>query len=314
MALNIFLFVLGLILIVLGGNFFVDAAVWLSEKLRVPKFIIGATIVSLATTLPELVVSLIATLGGKYEMAAGNAIGSVVANIGLILAIGITVMPVTKKKNLLLKSLLLLGAACVTLLFSLGGTLGVLPACLLLAICICFMTVNLVEGKRAEEIAPSLHTPVTGKEIVINVAKFGLGVSGLVWGSNLLVTQGSAIALSLGVPESIIAVTIVAIGTSLPELVTTITALCKKQASLSVGNILGANIMDIAFIMPICALISGGLIITNQTLWLDLPTCILLIVVAFLIPALRKKYSRVIGISLLLVYAVYLTLLMSFFM
>ena len=291
-----------------------DAAVWLSEKFRVPKFIIGATIVSLATTLPELIVSVIATVGGKYEMAAGNAIGSIVANIGLILAISITVMPAeAKKSGLLLKSILLIGATAVTFLFSLGGRLSYVPAAILLVIWLVFMTTNLLEGKRAEENMPSLHEPVTVKEIIINILKFGLGTAGLVFGSDLLVDEGSAIASVLGVPESIIAVTIVAIGTSLPELVTTVTALCKKQASLSVGNILGANIMDIAFIMPICALISGGLTIKTQTLMLDLPTCAILAATAFLIPALRKKYSRLIGIALLVMYVAYLSLLIILF-
>lgn len=314
MAINIFLFTLGLVLIIIGGNFFVDAAVWLSEKLRVPKFIVGATIVSLATTLPELIVSIIATLSGKYEMAAGNAIGSIIANIGLILAISIAVTPCeVKKSGLILKSFLLLTAAFVTLFFSTKGTLGIIPAAILLLIWLSFMAINLIDGKRAEDVAPSLHTPVVGKEIALNILKFGLGTAGLVFGSDLLVDYGSAIASSLGASEGIIAVTIVAIGTSLPELVTTITALCKKQASLSVGNILGANIMDIAFIMPICALISGGLIITDQTLLLDLPVCILLTIVAFTIPAFRKKYSRGIGIILLIMYAVYLALLLTFF-
>ncbi|MCH5163826.1 MAG: calcium/sodium antiporter [Clostridiales bacterium] len=314
MAINIFLFTLGLILIIVGGNFFVDAAVWLSEKLLVPKFIIGATIVSLATTLPELIVSIIATLSGKYEMAAGNAIGSIVANIGLILAISIAVMPCeVKKSGLILKSCLLLGSAFVTLFFSTQGTLGIIPAAILLLLWLSFMAINLIDGKRAEDAAPSLHTPVSGKEIAISMIKFGLGTAGLVFGSDLLVDQGSAIASSLGVPEGIIAVTIVAIGTSLPELVTTITALCKKQASLSIGNILGANIMDIALIMPVCAFISGGLIISRQTLLLDLPACILLTIVAFNVPACRKKYSRAIGISLLIMYAIYLTLLLTFF-
>lgn len=311
MIINIFLFTLGLVLIVVGGNLFVDSAIWISEKLRVPKFIIGATVVSVATTLPELSVSLIATLGGKYEIAAGNAIGSVVANIGLILAISIIVMPCEiKKQRQLFKSALLLAAAIVTLVFGINGSLNILPSVLLLLIWITFMGINLYDGKKAEELAPSLHTPVLAKEIVLTLVKFGLGIGMLVCGSNLLVTQGCNIARTLKISESVIAVTIVAVGTSLPELVTTVTALIKKQPSLSVGNILGANIMDIAFIMPICVFASGELIIKSQTLMLDLPMCIILTLLAFVYPAAKKKYTRIIGIIALALYAAYIAALL----
>lgn len=314
MIVDIVMFCLGLVLIVAGGNFFVDASVWAAEKLRVPKFIIGATVVSLATTLPELLVSVLAAAGGKYEMAAGNAIGSVVANTGLILAIGIVAMPCeSKRTGLMIKSLMLLGVIAVTFLFSLGGTLGYAPAALLLLIWVGFMALNLVDGKKAEELAPSLHTPVTFKDIAIDLLKFGLGTAGLVFGSRLLVGNGADIAASLGVPEGIIAVTIVAVGTSLPELVTAITAICKKQTSLSVGNIIGANITDMAFIVPICAYIAGGLPVKAQTLWLDLPVALVLTALAFTLPAARKKYSRPIGIALLAIYVAYLAAIIVFF-
>ncbi len=309
---EILLFILGIGLIIFGGNFFVDSSVWISDKLRIPKFIIGATIVSIATTLPELTVSVLATCGGKFDMAAGNAIGSIVCNIGLILAISIIAAPskVGKRKFPAAKSALLLCALIVTLIFS--PVLSYLPAAILICIWLAFMTTNIVECKRGEEL-PSLHTPVKSKDLAINIIQFGLGAAALIFGSNLLVNKGSIIAASCGVPESVIAVTVIAIGTSLPELVTTITALCKKHASLSVGNILGANIMDIALIMPVCSFISGGLILTKQTLMLDLPTCIVFTFLAFILPVIKKKYSRQIGISLLLLYAVYLTLLFIFF-
>lgn len=314
MIINILFFILGIGLIIFGGNFFVDSSVWISDKLRIPKFIIGATIVSIATTLPELTVSVLATWGGKIEMATGNAIGSVVCNIGLILAIGITAMPIKikNKKLFTLKSVLLLSALIVTFIFSLSGRLSYFSAVILLVLWLIFMTLNIIEGKKGDDVT-SLHTPVKVKDLTFNIVKFALGTVGLILGSNLLVNKGSEIACSCGVPESVVAVTVIALGTSLPELVTTVTALCKKQVSLSVGNILGANIMDIAFIMPVCALISGGLSITLQTILLDLPTSIVLTALAFIIPSFKKKFSRWIGISLLLLYVIYLTLLFIFF-
>ncbi len=297
---NVLLFAAGLLLIIIGGDLFVEASVGIAEKLRIPKFVIGATIVSLATTLPELIVSVLATLGGKYEMAAGNAIGSIVANIGLILAITLVFSP--QKGNRRITAALLIAAELVTLLFSLHGKLGYVAAGLLFATCIAFLTFNLRESRlNNSSVAPG--------GTLKHIAMFFLGVVGLIVGSRLLVSKGSALAASLGVPESVIAVTIVAIGTSLPEFVTSISALIKGQSSLSVGNILGANIMDVAFIMPICALISGGLTIRPQTLLLDLPFCLVLSTLAFF----PKKKGRALGIALLSLYALYLALLFIFF-
>lgn len=299
--LKVALFGLGLILIIVGGNVFVDSSVRLAERLRIPKLIIGATVVSLATTLPELIVSVLATKGGSYEMASGNAIGSVVVNTGFILAIALIAAP--QEGNCKGKAALLIVAEIITLIFSLSGKLGAIASLPLFATCIVFMWLNVKEGLNEEQSDKN-------KGLAFTIVSFALGITCLIFGSRLLVRQGSALAAALGVPESIIAVTIVAMGTSLPELVTSITALIKKQGSLSLGNILGANIMDIAFIMPICALVGGGLIISKQTLILDLPFCLLLSLIAFL----PKKRTRLIGFILLALYGVYLALLLTFFL
>lgn len=298
--LTVLLIAAGLVLIVVGGNVFVDASVAISERLRIPKFMIGATVVSLATTLPELIVSVLSTLGGRYEMAAGNAVGSIVANTGLILAVALIAAPT--ETNCRLKAMLLLAAEAITLAFSLGGRLNVLAALPLLAICVAFMALNLSDGQ-SDEIASSPQ-----KGLVLALLGFFAGVACLIVGSRLLVNKASELAASLGVSDGVIAVTIVALGTSLPELITSITAAVKKESALSLGNILGANIMDIAFIMPVCALIGGGLTIKSQTLLLDLPFCIALTLVAFF-----PKKSRCVGGILLAIYVVYLILLVTFF-
>ncbi len=311
---------IGLALIVAGGNAFVDSSIAISEKLRIPKFVIGATIVSIATTLPELTVSVLSTLSGKVELAAGNAIGSVVVNTGFILAIALIASkrPVSLGEEELhaeksgdrppdrhvLKSAILIVAELITLCFSVTGKLTAIAAIPLIVACIAFLGLNLRDGLNA-----ATNEATSGASVLGSAVRFVLGIAGLIVGSRLLVERGSELAASLGVPDGVIAATIVALGTSLPELVTSVTAMIKGQGSLSLGNILGANIMDIAFIMPICALIGGGLAIRTQTLLLDLPMCVALSVIAFL----PKGKERIRGVALLCLYAVYIALLLTFF-
>ncbi len=300
------LFAIGLLLIIKGGDYFVDAASWIAEVSGIPKFIIGATVVSIATTLPELIVSAIAAFEGKPDMAIGNAIGSVTANTGLIMAISIVCIPAAIRRSAyLVKSLLLILAVAGMWIFSLSGQLSPIGCVALIIIFAVFIYENIQSAKKG---ASSERTKVQGKrEVWINLIKFIGGCAGIVIGANLLVDNGSTIAAMIGIPESVIAVTMIAIGTSLPELVTTITAIVKKQSALSVGNIIGANIIDTTLILPVCAVISGQTLpMSAQTFYVDLPICLLVIII-MLVPALiQKKFSRWQGITSLLVYLSYL--------
>ena len=142
-----------------------------------------------------------------------------------------------------------------------------------------------------------------------NVVFFALGAAAIVLGSNLLINGGSSIAAALGVPERVIAITMVAIGTSLPELVTTITAIRKRQAHLSAGNIIGANIIDLALILPICSLVSGGTFaVSAASLSVDFPVCFALVLIAMVPLLIRQKASRAQGVLLLICYAAYIIL------
>ena len=147
------------------------------------------------------------------------------------------------------------------------------------------------------------------KEIWINIAKFVVGAIGIVWGADLLVDNGSALAALAGVDDRIIGVTIIAVGTSLPELITTITAIVKKQSSLSVGNILGANIIDLSLILPLSSFVSGkALPITEAAARIDLPACLLVGCIALIPAMLFQKFQKWQGVLLLAVYGVYLVL------
>ncbi len=353
----LFLLALGIILVVKGGDWFVDAASWIAEVSGIPTFIIGATIVSVATTLPEILVSSIAAAQGSAGLAIGNAVGSVNCNIALILAISLLFIPSKfKRKDYAAKMALLLVA--ISVLWAVSATADKVvnwwEAIIVLAIFLAFMVENLLSAKKhASQLA--LETPVekpdsvqvansvfangngalsyyaeaqqrkkltikrTGMviekaDIGKNILKFIIGAGCIVLGAQLMCDNGSELARIASVPEDIIGVTILAVGTSLPELVTTITSIIKKKADLSVGNIIGANVIDISLILPLCAFISAGkfgttLPISAQSAVIDFPFCLAVAAVA-LIPALiAGRFKRWQGGALLAGYVAYITLL-----
>lgn len=306
---ELLLFVIGLVLIVKGGDLFVDAASWIAEVSGIPKFIVGATIVSLATTLPEMIVSVMAAVEGKVDMAVGNAVGSVTANTALIFAIAVLFMTVElTRRQYLTKSVILIASSAVVLLASLTGQFQFWGTIVLFLLFFAFIFENVKQAKL--EMHDAEKPAFSGKDLTKNLVMFVLGAAGIVVGSRLLVDSGSAIATYLGVPESIIAVTLVAVGTSLPELVTTITSIIKKQSSLSAGNIIGANIIDLCLILPLCDLVSAEkLPISHQSIVLDMPVCLLVVVTCVLPMLLRQKSSKVQGAVLLVLYIGYLIVL-----
>ena len=304
------LFAVGLLCIIKGGDWFVDAATWIASVSGIPQFIIGATIVSLATTLPEILVSVMAAASGSVEMATGNAIGSVTANTGMILAISILFMPaVIQRRKYLPKSLILLGSIVLLWVLSLSGELTIIGAAVMMALFIFFIFQNISEARKEMGEKPvDAKALVTKRSIIKNIVLFVLGAAGIVVGSRLMVDYGTIIATDiLGVPERVVSLTMVAIGTSLPELVTTITAIVKKQSALSVGNIIGANVIDMILILPLCSFVMGGsLPVAWSTLWVDLPVSLAVAVIT-LVPALISgKFRRWQGAAALAVYAGYM--------
>lgn len=312
---TVVLFALGVLFIVKGGDLFVGAASWFAEVSGIPKLIVGATVVSFATTLPELLVSALAAAEGKVDMAIGNAVGSVTANIGLIMGISLLCMPsIIKRSDYLVKSLLMLFAAAFIVLFGYRGELPLVYSSILVLIFAAAMYDNIRTARSAMKtnaMGAMAQTSLTANKSALrmNIMRFILGTIGIVVGAQLLVNSGSELARIIGVPERIIGVTIIAIGTSLPELVTTITAILKKQAALSVGNIIGANIIDLSMILPICAFISGGALpISAQVAAIDLPFSLLVGLIAVVPMLITQKFHRAQGIFLLLTYGVYLLL------
>lgn len=302
------LFLLGIVLIVKGGDLFVDAATWMAEASGIPKFIVGATIVSLATTLPELLVSSMAAAELKTDMAIGNAVGSVTANTGLILAVSLVFMPAAiRRSQIAVKGVILVLSTLFLWLLSSTDGLSLVESAVLLLLFAAFIAENVHSASKNSE--PAERIAVTRRDLLKNIALFIVGAVALVIGSDLLVDNGTILAVALGVPERIIAVTMIAIGTSLPELVTAVTAIAKKQSSLSVGNIFGANIIDITIILPLCALISHGTLpVAAESVRIDMPVCLVETVIAVVPTLILKRFTRAQGVLMLAVYAAYLAL------
>ena len=317
-ALTVLLLLAGLFFIVKGGDLFVSSASWIAEVSGIPKLVVGATVVSFATTLPELLVSSFAAASGNVSISVGNAVGSVTANFGLIMAIGLMFMPcAVKRGDYALKSFLMLGGGAVLLVLCRSMTLAFLPSLALVAIFVVFMTDNgaraVKEQRRSSSGKGTERRKIQNKkEIFSNIAKFIFGVAGIVIGADLLSDNGQAIALQMGVPPRIVAITVIAIGTSLPELVTTVTAIVKGENELSFGNIIGANIIDIALILPVSAALSKGgmLVIDNpRSVLIDMPVMIALGAVALVPMLISGKFRRWQGALILALYLIYLVLM-----
>ena len=314
------LFAVGIVLIVKGGDWFVDGAVWAAEITRIPKFIIGATIISVATTLPEIFVSTIAAMEGHgilvsqvgdYIAASQDKVGmaSVICNTAMILAISIIFMPIAvDKRSFAPKGILLIAAVCALFLLSRSGSFSIAGAAVLLFIFLLYITENIRSAKREAGAEETEEAPASDrKSIVLNILRIVGGAACIVVGSQLLVSNGSLIAASWGVSEAIIGVTIVAIGTSLPELVTAVTSLIKKQSSMSVGNVIGANVIDTTLILAVCSFVYGGkLPVSAQNIYLDFPVAIVVTLIAIIPTIVCRRFQRWQGVLMLAVYVAYL--------
>ena len=298
-------FLIGLLFICKGGDWFVDASTYIARAFGIPKYIIGATIVSFATTMPEMIVSVAAALKGSSVMAIGNSVGSVSANTGIILGISLICLPAAiRREEYLMKNLLYLGCLVMLLISFQDNIFSPSDSILLILSGILFLSMNVknaVKTRKEKE-----QKRIVKKELTKNLIYFVLGAAAIVAGSHLLIQSACEIAKQLHISEDIISVTILAMGTSLPEFVTTITAIIKKESALSVGNIVGANVIDTAFILPVCTLITGEhLSVGTQMKLIDLPICLILSAIALLPMLFRQKIGRQDGIIVLLIYIAY---------
>lgn len=314
MIIPVILFIVGLVLLIKGGDWFVDGATGIAHRFRIPEILIGATVVSIGTTLPEVMVSAGAALSGHGEIAYGNAIGSIICNTSLIAAITIAIKPalVNRKPLILSVSFFYIAAILYASVAYFTGNFSRGVGIALLSIFVVYMIVSVIQakkelsGNKAEEQSENEGSLI--KEIIILV----VGAAVIAVGADLLVDNGTLIAQMLGVPETVIALTFVALGTSLPELVTAVTSLIKGHGALSLGNIIGANLFNLVLVSGVSTVLSpfpvpnsSQVFGINSSLAIDIPV-MFAVMSLMVIPALiRGKLSRVQGILLLLIYAAF---------
>ena len=371
MLVSVLLFAVGLVLLIKGGDWFVDGATGIAKRFNLPDIVVGATVVSIGTTLPEVMVSTTGALQGSGAMAYGNAIGSIICNTALIAAISITCNPgpVNVKSMKTPAVFFFLSAAmyCVA-----AYALGTFPRWLgfvMLAVFVVYMVLTVRNGLKNPEAAgeeeedggegtPWIALGIIGavallvalsgmffeempiwlpvvmaviavgvlllgskipavageRNLILEILLLAAGAGIIAVGADLLVEHGQVIALGLGVPETVVALLFVALGTSLPELVTTITSLRKGRASLGVGNVIGANVFNLVLVSGVAVslapfdvpventLLDTGL---NLSLVFDIPVMLGVMSLMIFPALLRKKLSRWQGIVLLCIYAAF---------
>ncbi len=331
MLVPVLLFIVGLLLLIKGGDWFVDGATGIAHHFHIPELLIGATVVSIGTTLPEVMVSASAAFSGHGEIAYGNAIGSIICNTSLIAALTIAIRPGNVDRKTLISPVLFFFAAAAFYAFTAytSGHFSRTTGFLLLGLFVVYMVYTVLQMKgqhttpapAAESASkdgssgndnsgsePAEQENSMGKNIVLLI----VGAVLIAIGARLLVDNGTLIAQALGVPESVIALTFVALGTSLPELVTAITSLAKGHGALSLGNVIGANLFNLVLVsgisiaiapfdIPQSSVVAGH----NASLAVDIPVMFFVMLLMTVPAILRNKLARVQGILLLCIYAAY---------
>lgn len=316
MILQVVLLLLGLVLLVKGGDLFVSAAIRIAEFLRMPRVVIGSTLVSLATTTPELVVSTMAGSKGESGLAVGNAIGSCICNVGLILGITAAFRNVEVHPRALRTPLIAMcGFGVLLFVMTLGLSLSRWQGAILIAGGLVYFIYDFVhhardtkpavvaEARAIEQAAAGRWEWFQGRDG--SIVQFLIGAGIVVIGSRLLVDAAVNLAAALGIPSIIIGLTVIAVGTSLPELVTAVASTRKNVSDLAVGNVLGANIANLTFIVGMAAMLSD---VKMQRPTQLLNFIALLAVFGLLLWMLLndRKLSRKEGVALLVTYSFYL--------
>ena len=311
----ILLLIVGIILLVKGADLFVDGACDLSEKLKIPAYLVGITVVAFGTSLPEAAVSITAAIEGSNEIAIGNVIGSNIFNTLMVLGASALITPVMVKKALFARDFPFCIGITVLLLalivFPFGKTVSIarLEGCVFLAIFTVFMVYSIIAGKKEGGDTADAQEETKDIPLFKCILYIVLGIAGVVAGGTLTVNGAEMLAKAIGMSETVIGLTVVAIGTSLPELVTSMVAAKKNQNDIAVGNVIGSNIFNILFILGISSVITpiapkDPFIVTDALVL----TGIMIMTFLFSIP--KKKINRPMGVAMILIYAAYTAFLL----
>lgn len=299
--LNYVLLVVGFVLLIKGADFFVDGASSIAAKLKVPSLIIGLTVVSLGTSLPEAAVSISASLSGSNAISLGNVIGSNLFNLLVVVGASAVILPIATDKDLLKRDMPVnIGITVLLCVLLLDGTLSRIDAAILLVLLAAYMFI-LIRGalkNRAEE-EDEKKVLSWVKSLIFVV----VGAAAIIFGGDMVVDNATAIATKLGMSETLVGLTIVAIGTSLPELVTSIIAAKKGDSGIAMGNVMGSSIFNILFILGMAGVIQP--LTADSAFFIDSSILIGIGVITMIFALTKKKTGRLEGAALLLIYIGY---------
>lgn len=311
MILNCLLIILGFILLIKGADLLVDGASGIAKKFHIPEIIIGLTIVSIGTSMPELFVSITSAIDGLEDISLGNVIGSNICNLLLILGLSATINPIIfKKETRIIEIPMNLGITILFLILcNIGNEVSRIDSVILITLFVAFIIYTIIIAKKGDEPNEEVVENKKQRKTIFNIIFITIGIVALKFGGDFVVENAEAIAKHFNISEKIIGLTIVAIGTSLPELVTSVTAAIKKDSDIAIGNIIGSNIFNMLLIIGAASAINPIKYNTSYNLQM-----IILIVATFvlgLFPYTDKKdeMTRSNGITYLMLYALYMVVL-----
>ena len=321
MIIQIIFIIIGFLLLIKGADFLVKGGSNIAKRFHIPEIVIGLTIVSIGTSMPELFISVTSALNGYSDMAIGNVIGSNLCNLLLILGISASINPIIfKKETKLIEIPICLGVSIVFLILAnIGNSISRIDAIILIALFIGFICYTIMMAKKGEDFdeiseEEKQRSAEEGKKrkIIVNIIYIIIGIIALKIGGDLVVEHSEKIAKMFNVSDKIIGLTIVAIGTSLPELVTSVTAALKKNSDIAIGNIIGSNIFNMLLIIGAAAAISPMNYNTSYNLQMGI--LIVATIVLGIFPYTDRKDEMTIsnGITYLMLYALYMAMLFAF--
>ena len=314
---SLVLFAVGVLLLIKGGDWFVDSAVGIAKRFRVPEIIIGATVVSIGTTLPEVMVSATAAVNNNGAIAYGNAIGSIICNTALIAALSIAISPApVDRKTIKTPVLFFFASAAIYLVAAYGfGRFDRWLGIVMLLVFGAFMTMTIRNGFKNPSLPTEEEEEGESNPLVKDLIVLALSAALIAVGADMLEGSSVSLATMAGIPTEVIGVTVVALCTSLPELVTAITALAKGYGALSLGNIIGANIFNLVLVSGVAVTISpfeipegSKLLGFNTSQIFEIPVMVGVMALMTLPALFKGKLSRWQGVALLGIYAAFVVL------
>jgi cation:H+ antiporter len=306
-----FLLFAGLALLFVSGKYLVDSSVAISRRLRIPRMIIGLTVVAFGTSAPELLVSLQAAFSGYPEIAIGNVVGSNISNILLVLAITALIFPIPVPPASVRRDWpMMMGISLLLYVFSKNGWITRLEGGVFVLLLAAYILFSVLRSRRVARIGQAEETEKGLMPWWLATMIFVLSCVGLAFGASLLVENVALIAEHIGISRRVVSITMVAVGTSIPEVATSVIAALKKETDISVGNIIGSNIMNIVSVLGFTSLVSP-ISVSGEIAGFDIPWMlgVSLLLLLLMLPASNSRISRWEGVVMIMIYLLYIYLL-----